>query len=173
MTEIETERLLLRPMRESDRDDLFAVFANADVMAYWSTLPHASPDETAKLIEQTIAANPETSAEFAIEFEGRVIGKAGFWHMPEIGYLLHPDFWRRGFGHEALQALVAYGFQDRGLAQITADVDPDNAASIGLLAKLGFVETGREAKTLRIGDNWFDSIYYALGRRAWDNRKQR
>jgi RimJ/RimL family protein N-acetyltransferase len=159
VTEIHTERLLLRPMRPSDVDDLFAVFGNPEVMKYWSTRPHEDRSITAALIKGTIAASAETTAEFAIEHQGRVIGKAGFWQMPEIGYLLHPDYWRQGFGAEALTALMDYGFTQRGLDRITADVDPDNLASLALLKKLGFVETGREKNTLRIGDNWYDSVY--------------
>lgn len=162
MTEIKTERLLLRPMRLSDADDLFAVFGNADVMKYWSTLPHKDPAETERLVKGTIAAPVETTAEFAIEYEGRVIGKAGFWNMPEVGYLLHPDYWRQGFGTEALKALITYGFDVRNLDRITADVDPDNTASLVMLKKLGFAETGREKNTLRIGDSWFDSVYLEL-----------
>ncbi len=167
MTQLRTERLLLRPMRIEDGEDLFAVFGNAQAMRYWSTLPHVTLSDTAALIRETIGADPETSAEFAIEFEGRVIGKAGFWQMPEIGYLLHPDYWRRGFATEALRALIDYGFKGRRLERITADVDPNNIASIAMLEKLGFVETGREKNTLEIGGKWFDSIYLELHRDKW------
>jgi RimJ/RimL family protein N-acetyltransferase len=159
MDEIKTRRLLLRPMRITDREDLFAVFGDPRVMRYWSTLPHTDAGQTEALIRETISADPATTAEFAIEYQGRAIGKAGFWRMPEIGFLLHPDFWQHGFGTEALQALIAYGFGQRRLDKITADVDPDNAASLGLLRKLGFEETGRAEKTLQIGDAWFDSVY--------------
>ena len=167
MAEIKTKRLLLRPMRLTDADDLFAVFGDPRVMKYWSTPPHPDVKHTAALIRETIEADPVTTAEFAIESEGRVIGKAGFWRMPEIGYLLHPDHWRGGFGYEALEALIIYGFADRGLEQITADIDPDNAASIGLLSKLGFVETGREKNTVEVTGVWYDSVYYTLTNANW------
>jgi len=168
MTVLLTHRLILRPMRMSDCDDLFAVFGDARVMQYWSTPPHSSPDQTAALIHETVNADPAHTAEYAIEYEGRVIGKAGFWRMPEVGYLLHPDYWRRGLGQEALQALIQYGFEQRGLDKITADVDPNNAASLAMLKKLGFVETGRQKNTLEIGGKWFDSVYLALTRDKQD-----
>ncbi len=104
----------------------------------------------------------ETSAEFAIEYQGRMNGKAGFWQMPEVGYLLHPDFWGQGLGSEALRALIKYGFGDRQLKRITADVDPDNGASLAMLGKLGFVETCRVSNTIEIGGTWFDSVYLEL-----------
>ena len=43
MTEIKTERLLLRPMRASDLDGLFAVFSDARAMQYWSKPPMTDP----------------------------------------------------------------------------------------------------------------------------------
>jgi ribosomal protein S18 acetylase RimI-like enzyme len=47
---------------------------------------------------------------------------------------------------------------------ITADVDPRNVASLRLLARLGFEETGRAARTCQVGDEWQDSVYLALRR---------
>ena len=46
-----------------------------------------------------------------------------------------------------------------GSTELTADVDPRNAASLALLRRHGFVETGRAAATWQIGDEWCDSIY--------------
>jgi RimJ/RimL family protein N-acetyltransferase len=58
---------------------------------------HQNPPETTALIHATIDADSAT-VELAIEWEGRGIGKAGFWHMPEVGYILYPDHGQRGFG---------------------------------------------------------------------------
>ncbi len=49
--------------------------------------------------------------------------------------------------------------------EVVAEVDPRNAASLRLLARLGFRETGRASRTLRVGDEWCDSVYLALSRR--------
>lgn len=162
MTILTTPRLVLRPFDPSDAEDLFAVFGNATAMRYWSTLPHASVADTARMIDRTLAGDPGSHAEFAIEHEGKVIGKVGLWQMPEIGYILHPDYWRRGFATEAVQAVIAHGFETLGLDRITADVDPDNAASLAMLTKLGFVITGQAKNTIEIGGKWFDSIYLEL-----------
>jgi ribosomal-protein-alanine N-acetyltransferase len=159
MVEIKTERLILRPPGAEDAADLFAVFSNAKAMRYWSKPMFTDPAQTLEYIDAVRGADPAKTAEFVVEFEGRVVGKAGFWRMPEVGYILHPDVWRRGLGEEALRALMAYGFDTLKLSRITADVDPDNAGSLALLGKLGFVETGRETNTLKIGDAWFDSVY--------------
>lgn len=162
MVEIKTERLILRRPVVADAGDLFDVFSNSEAMRYWSKPVFQEPSQTLEYIEAVRDADPATTAEFVVEYEGKVVGKAGFWRLPEIGYILHPDVWRRGLGQEALRALIAYGFGTLNLERITADVDPDNLGSLGLLAKLGFVETGREKNTLKIGDAWFDSVYLEL-----------
>lgn len=167
MTQLRTKRLVLRPFQMADVDALFEVFSNPDAMKYWSTLPHASKDDTRKMVEMTMGADPAKHLELAITLKGQVIGKVGLWSIPEIGYLLHPDHWGKGFGSEAAQAVIAHGFETLGLDKITADVDPDNAGSLRMLAKLGFVETGRAQATIKIGDVWYDSIYLALDRSKW------
>lgn len=160
--EIKTERLLLRPLRAADAADLFEVFRDPRAMKYWSSLPFTDLAQMQTFIRETIEADPRRTADFAIEYKGRAIGKAGFWTIPEIGYILHPDHWRKGFGAEALQAVIAYGFEDLGLDHITADVDPDNLASAQLLTRLGFRETGRARNTIEIGGTWFHSVYFRL-----------
>lgn len=162
MTVIKTERLILRPFEARDAAPLFAVFGDACAMRYWSSLPHKDVGETARFVDAVIGADPASTVEFVIERNGAVIGKAGFWAMPEVGFLIHPDHWGQGIGSEAIRAMIRFGFETLKLAQITADVDPRNAGSLALLRKLGFYETGRAANTIELGDEWCDSIYLAL-----------
>ena len=167
MTVLRTKRLLLRPFEPGDRDALFAVYSHPEAMKYWSTPPHKDPQETARMIDASLGGDPAKHLELAIELGGKVIGKAGLWQIPEIGYILHPDYWRQGIATEALTALIDHGFSAFGLQKITADVDPDNLASIRSLTKLGFHETGREKNTIEIDGVWYDSIYFALTPKAW------
>ncbi len=95
-----------------------------------------------------------------------MIGKAGFYRFPEIGFILHPDAWGEGYAYEALGAVLERGFADHDLARVEADVDPRNTASLRLLGRLGFHEAGRASRTWRIGEEWCDSIYLALDRPA-------
>lgn len=94
--------------------------------------------------------------------KGRAIGKAGCYRLPEIGYILHPDYWGRGLATEAVSAAIRRIFARHDLAALRADVDPRNAASIGLLIKLGFTVSGRASRTWQIGEEWCDSVYLEL-----------
>lgn len=76
--------------------------------------------------------------------------------------MLHPDHWGKGLALEAMTAVIAYLFGASDVKELTADVDPRNEASLRLLGRLGFVETGRAERTLKWRDEWCDSVYLAL-----------
>lgn len=170
MARLETGRLVLRPARADDCEALHAVFARADATRYWSTPPHADMAVTRDWLDSMLAIPPDEGEDFIVEHQGRVIGKAGFYRFPEVGFILHPDAWGRGLGFEALQAVLARGFAVHGLPRADADVDPRNAACQRLLSRLGFRETGRAERTWNVGGEWCDSVYLSLTREDWDQR---
>jgi RimJ/RimL family protein N-acetyltransferase len=65
---------------------------------------------------------------------------------------------------EAMGTLIPRLFARHDVPALTADVDPRNAASLRLLDRLGFRETGRAERTMLWGDEWCDSVYLALPR---------
>jgi RimJ/RimL family protein N-acetyltransferase len=164
--ELVTRRLRLRRARPDDLADIHAILSHPDAMRYWSSLPHTDLEQSRAWLANMIDAPPGESDDFIVEMDGRVIGKAGFWRLPAIGYILHPDYWGQGLATEALSAAIAHVFATYPIPIVVADVDPDNAASLALLAKLGFVETHRAERTWRIGDTWYDSVFLALRRPA-------
>ena len=166
-----TPRLRLRRVRpEEDFAGIHAVLSDPRAMAYWSSPPHASADETRDWLAAMAATTREEGDDFIIEYAGRAVGKAGFYRFPEIGYILAPELWGQGLAREALEAVIPRAFALHGLPHIAADVDPRNAASIRLLERLGFLETGRAEKTWLIAGAWCDSIYFALTQEDWATR---
>jgi [ribosomal protein S5]-alanine N-acetyltransferase len=164
MTILKTERLLLRRARPDDVEAFHAIMSDKAAMRYWSTPPHATREQTRDWLADMVGAPPGESDDFVIELDGRVIGKAGCWRLPEIGYILHPEVWGKGYAREAMQAVIAHLFATRDVARLIADVDPRNTASLGLLARLGFTETHRAKGTWQVGDELCDSVYLALQR---------
>lgn len=169
--EITTPRLKLRTARPDDLAAFHAVMTRPDAMRWWSSPPHETLDQTRAWLDSMIANGPD-HPDFVIEFEGQVIGKAGFWAPPDIGYILHPDHWGKGLATEALTAAIDHIFAARTFDRLTADVDPDNAASIRLLERLGFAKTGQAERTMQVGDAWVDSVYYGLQRSVWESRRK-
>ncbi|WGM47997.1 Spermidine N(1)-acetyltransferase [Brevundimonas sp. NIBR10] len=164
---LRTERLVLRHARPTDLEELHAVLSDPRAMRWWSTLPHVTVAETQAWLEDMIAGSAGGSDDFVIERDGIVIGKAGFWRLPDVGYILHPDHWGQGLAGEAVGAAVDHVFAHRPIDRMTADVDPENMASIRLLERLGFVRTGSAERTWNIGGEWKDSLYFGLDRETW------
>jgi ribosomal-protein-alanine N-acetyltransferase len=166
--EIRTSRLLLRRASWDDLDDIHQVMSSQAAMRYWSRLPHASPDVTREWFPSALldVDNPAMD-EWVLEFEARAIGYMGIWKMPEFGFILNPEVWGRGLATEAAEAVIPYLFGRHDLAALTADVGPRNSASLRLLKKLGFAETGFARRTFLLGDEWCDSIFLALPRPAF------
>jgi len=164
MTRIVTDRLVLRRPVMDDVDAMFSIMSAPTAMRYWSTLPHATADVTRPWLEKIVARNAAGGQDFLIEMDGRVIGNVGAGRLPDFGFIIHPDFWGRGIATEASKAFIDYAFNQTSATELAADVDPRNWASLQVLNKLGFTETGRAEHTFLLGDEWCDSIYLALAR---------
>lgn len=164
MITLRTPRLLLRRPRLDDLEAFYSVMSNPLAMRYWSTLPHASIDVTRPWLQRMIDRSASGGEDFVIEFEGRVVGDVGAGRLPEFGFMVHPEYWGRGIATEASRAFIDYAFENTSVDQLTADVDPRNTASLRVLGKLGFLETGRAERTFLLGDEWCDSVYLALPR---------
>jgi RimJ/RimL family protein N-acetyltransferase len=164
--ELVTARLRLRRAAPGDLAALHEILSDPLAMRFWSSPPHRDLEQTRAWLAEMMADGPPLSDDFVIEHDGRVIGKAGCWRLPEIGFILHPSRWGQGFAAEACEAVIAHVFATHDLPAITADVDPRNEASLRLLARLGFVETGRATATYEIEGEVSDSVYLALPRTA-------
>jgi len=161
--DLSTPRLILRTARPDDLEPMHAVLSDPRATLWWSTPPHNTQDQTVAWLDNMIANGPN-HPDFVIELDGRVIGKAGFYEMPDIGYILHPDVWGQGLAGEAVGAVIDHVFDTRTVQTLTADVDPENTASVRLLERLGFARTGFAERSWNVGGVWKDSLYYALSR---------
>lgn len=162
---IETARLRLRRAQPADLMDLHGILTRPDAMRYWSRPPHETLEATQIFLRDMIEAPASVADDFVIEHEGRAVGKAGAWRLPEVGILLHPGLWGLGLAREALEAAIGHLFSWHGMDALTAEADPRNARSLGLLTRLGFRETGRAERTMQWGQEWCDSVYLTLDAR--------
>ena len=162
--QIWTERLVLRRPYADDLDAMFEIMSAPSAMRYWSTLPHPSLDVTKLWLDRIMARNSSGGEDFAIVLEDRVVGTVGAGKLPDFGFIIHPNCWGQGIATEACRAFIDYAFTTIAASELRADVDPRNAASLKVLAKLGFRETGRASNTFMLGDEWCDSVYLALHR---------
>jgi RimJ/RimL family protein N-acetyltransferase len=83
-----------------------------------------------------------------------IVGGAGFVGRPregqvELGYGIAPEARKRGYATEAARGVVEWALAQPGVERVVAGCDPDNAASIRVLEKLGFERAGTEDGQLR------------------------
>ena len=147
--QIETERLFLRKLKNEDADEIFNLRSDENVMKYIGKDPITSINEAMDFIQ---LVNNSLSTNFGItwaitlkENPGKLIGTIGHWRLmkehyrAEVGYMLSPQFWKKGIMKEALIKVIDYGFNEMKLHSIEAHINPENAASAGILEATGFV----------------------------------
>ncbi|HLQ19941.1 MAG TPA: GNAT family N-acetyltransferase [Tabrizicola sp.] len=158
---LRTARLVLRQAVWDDLEAVHRIMSDPRAMRYWSRPEHETLEDTRHWLGFLVDQAPD-SRDWLIEAGGAVIGKAGAWQLPEVGFILHPDHWGKGLAHEAMRAVIAaLEAEFPELPALTAEVDPRNAGSLRLLERLGFRETHRAERTLLWKDEWCDSIYLA------------
>ena len=167
MTELRTDRLILRRARPDDLEAMHVVLADKQAMRYWSSPPHSSLDETRAWLASMCDSSPLESDDFVVIRGGELIGKFGAWRLPDFGFILRSDHWGRGYASEAMVAFLRHVFGRPDVDHLTADVDPRNLPSLALLARFGFVETGRASGTWQTHIGLCDSVYLRLLRSDW------
>jgi RimJ/RimL family protein N-acetyltransferase len=140
---IETERLRLRMLRDSDVDNLAALFADPDVMRYVGNGKPTDRVEAEKTLASIIAHwDRHGFGRWAIEEKGsgEFVGYGGLRSLlgtPEVVYHFAKRHWRKGFATETARASLRFGFNEKGFDRIVAIAKPENAASIHVMEKVG------------------------------------
>jgi len=128
----------------------------ATVPAEWP--PSIFEDKDRIFFAKRLEMNPDTVGWWHWYFILRgaaatLIGTGGFGGFPDdegtvmMGYSLLPQFHRKGYGSEAVAALIDWAFEDERAQRIVADTFPALVASIGVLRKCGFVHIGEGDET--------------------------
>jgi [ribosomal protein S5]-alanine N-acetyltransferase len=166
---LETPRLILRPFRERDLDRLAELTAKPDFMRF--SLGVFSREQTASFLEKLIDWNRHgLPSQFAAihRDDNCLIGYCGFFHQQvdgtdeiEIGYRLHPDYWRRGLATEAARAVRDHAFADLKLPRVISLIHPENLPSRRVAEKNGMK---LEKQTVFRG---FPTLVFAINREEW------
>jgi RimJ/RimL family protein N-acetyltransferase len=174
--QIDTPRLLLRPLAAPDAPMLFRIFSDVRVMRYWSGPPWTSPAEAQALIERDrreMAAGEHIRLAIVRKADQRLLGTCSLFNFApqsrraEVGYGLATEAWGQGYTQEAVGALLRHAFDTLGLNRVEADIDPRNEASALSLERLGFVKEGHLRERWIVDGEVSDSALYGLLRRDW------
>ena len=151
MVVLETERLRLEPMDDRHFAGLYAMNSDPEVMRYITGRPDTEHD-TRQMIERVKGFWRLWGYSWwtlVDRIGGAMIGAATLQHLDrdstkphEIGWRLLRRNWGRGYATEAARAIVAHAFGTLTVPRVTAVADPDNAASIAVMLRLGMRRVG-------------------------------
>ncbi len=166
-----TPRLILRPARMSDAEDLYEYSRDPQVARHVLWDAHTSIHQTRAylryLLRQYRNAAP-SSFVIALRDSGKVIGTIGFmWvqqdnRSAEVGYSLSRQYWNRGYMSEALRAIVEFGFSKLLLNRIEAQHEIDNPASGRVMLHAGMRREGTLRQRLYNKGRYVDVELYAI-----------
>ena len=169
---ITTDRLLLRQMTVDDVNEVFFLRSDEGVMRYVRRARASTTDDILTFIQKIDAgiANGELVLwVIAIKDAPKyVVGNICIWkiqrerYQAEVGYTLHTDWHGKGIMHEALKAVLEYGFNSIKLHSIEAIVNPENQPSINLLARNGFVREAFLKENFYFDGVFHNSAIYSL-----------
>lgn len=168
---LETERLILRDMKDEDAADFFTLRSDENVMKYIAR-PRAKTTEDALAlihrIRNTIQANDGINWGITLKNEDKIVGSVGLVrfkkenYRAELGYLLSPHLQRKGIMSEAIHAVLNYGFKVIGLHSVEAIIDPENIASASILLKNNFKLEAHFLEDFFYENQFLDSKVFSL-----------
>ncbi|MBK8608850.1 MAG: GNAT family N-acetyltransferase [Chitinophagaceae bacterium] len=169
---LKTERLLLRCITIADAPELFILRSLDSTMQFIDREKMTSIEQAEEFVEKisgsleandgimwciTLKEKPET-----------LIGTIGHWRLmkqhyrSEVGYMLHPDHWKKGIMKEALLEVIKYGFDIMKVHSIEAHIDPVNTASAFVLEKTGFTREAYFKENFFYKGKFSDTAIYSL-----------
>ena len=166
---LRTERLVLRELRPSDAERVFALRSDPLVMRHVNRPLATTMDDAVALITLitgSVAANDAVQWAITVKGNDTFIGLIGFWriakehHSGELGYMLAREHWGRGYASEAIAAVVPFGFNTLGFHRVEAITRPENTASIGALEKNGFVREAHFRENIFHNGVFHDSLHF-------------
>jgi RimJ/RimL family protein N-acetyltransferase len=148
---LQTGRLALREMTPDDLDFVAAMLGDAEVMRFYPKV-HTRDEASAWLERQRSRYARDGHALWLVSERatGAPVGQVGLVTqvvggepLPEIGYLVHRPYWRRGYASEAALGVRAHAFERLGYARVISLIRPENEASRGVARKLGMAVVGK------------------------------
>lgn len=169
--ELKTERLLLRRLEKTDANEMFFLRSNDDVLQYLGKEPASSVKEAEEFIVKINKAVDDNESILwgiaLLSHPAVIIGTICLWNFKpenyrcEIGYILHPNHWRKGIMKDAIFCVIDYGFNVLKLHSIEALLSPRNVASSALLGKTGFIKEGHLRQNFYFRGEFDDTLIYS------------
>ncbi|QCJ42113.1 GNAT family N-acetyltransferase [Bacillus sp. S3] len=176
-----TKRLNLIEITHQHVDPLYEILSCEDVTQFYGTNRFTLQVEASRLIDMFHKNfHEKRGIRWGIKLKEnqRIIGTVGLnvLHLKnkraEIGYELHPSFWRMGYASEAIKEVLQFSFNQLELNRIGAVVYPENEASVNLLLKLGFSKEGLLRGYIHQNEQFHDTYILSLLKHEWEKDQE-
>jgi [ribosomal protein S5]-alanine N-acetyltransferase len=177
---LETERLQLVEITQKYAQSLFEIFSLNEVTKYYGSETFTRIEEANKLIEMFQKNYYEKRAYrwgIILKENNQLIGTTGLNGLQlknkkaEIGYELHPSYWRKGYATEAIREVLRYSFGELELNRIGAVVYIENKASFNLLTGLGFSKEGELRDYFFQNNKYHTTHILSLLKSEWESNQ--
>jgi ribosomal-protein-alanine N-acetyltransferase len=168
---LETERLILREIQETDINGMFELDSNAEVHKYLGNNPIKTKEQALEAIQFIRTqykelgigrfACIEKSSGYFIGWSGLKLNQGGkealngHQNFIDIGYRFIPKYWGKGYGYESAVACLEFGFNKMNYDTIYGAADVENIGSNKILTKIGLQFTNEfDYKSVKV--NWYE-----------------
>lgn len=180
---LELDKILLRPIEESDFEEMRELTKNPDIW-YYFTSDLSIPSALKTWIDTAIEARiSKTRLAFTIidKESGNIVGSSSLGSFSErdkrieIGWTwIGEPYQGKGYNKLGKYALLKYAFEECGAERVEIKTDYLNMPARQAVAKIGFVEEGvLRSHTQVINNRRRDSIFYGILRSEWDAVKKK
>ena len=163
-TEIRTERLLLRPFRLSDIEDVLEYGSDPEWAAFFDR-PY-DRDWVEDMVARAVLTSWDERPSFAMQLDGRVVGMVELWlgsrSIADLSYEVARPHWGKGLAPEAARAVVDWGFREMSLRKVDSYANSRNRRSWRVMEKIGMTREGLMRRELGR-----DSVAYGVLREEW------
>jgi len=171
---LETQRLLLRPVKTTDLDDLFRIYGDPATNTFNPAGPYPDISHTRNVLARWTqhwvdhgfgnwAITEKESPEHIIGFGGLSIRCFENEAVNNLGYRFETDVWGKGYATELARFSVNFGFRKLDHQEISATVRANHLASQNVLTKSGL----RFVKEIHDVPNAAPSLFFSLNKRDW------
>lgn len=175
---IKTDRLILRPFEKADLEEVLSYYSLPEIQRYldWKARDKGEAKSAFDAMrKQTRLTRPGDLLTLAVvrKSDGRVIGHVSLrWTdataaQGEIRFAIAPTFRRKGYGREAVRAIISMAFDDYRLHRVFARTDGRNEASARLLKNLGMRLEAHYREHALFQGEWDEELHFAILDREW------
>lgn len=169
---IRGKRVVLRAIEREDLPNYVEWLNDPAVLEYFGRNVPLSLAQEEQWYEQMLGDSSVQN--FAVEFEGRHVGGAGFSKIDgrnasaEVGLFIGlSELWDQGLGGDVLQALVRFGFEQMNLHRIYLRVFTGNKRAVHLYEQVGFRHEGRWRDAEYRDGRYHDMLWMSILRDEW------